>query len=217
MCNYFVNPADCPKPLLEGDSISSLAKKLNSNQVFDDSPVFNHWFGTSLYNVHKTIQDQLQKNSSSLSVSLQEATYSIETKDLYETSKRIKFAAEMRNSSRDHGIYGSSALRNAETTFSTVVASTLEKLCYGGDWNASIVHQGPVQKKPKTSGNPDTADLLGFRYLQSQPVETFFVSDLKLNDYDLCEKESALYGKFVSLSGKKGNHNSYMVVGLAAT
>lgn len=217
MCNYFVNPADCPKPLLESDSISSLAKRLNSDQVFDDSPVFNHWFGTSLYNVHKTIQDQLQKNSSSLSVSLQEATYSIETKDLYEASKRIKFATEMKNSSRDHGICGSSALRDAETTFSTVVASTLQNLCYGGDWDASIVHQGPVRKRPKTSGNPDTADMLGFRYLQSQPVETFFVSDLKLENYELSEKESALYGKFGSLSAKKGNRDSYMVVGLAAT
>lgn len=36
----------------------------------------------------------------------------------------------------------------------------------------------------------------------------------KLNDYDVSLKESALYGKFASLSGKKHNR---IIVGLAAT
>ncbi len=102
----------------------------------------------------------------------------------------------LNNHSRDHGICGSEALSRSESTFSALVAATLEKLCFEGNWGGSIVHQGPVRKKRKTQGNPDTADLLGFRYLQSLPMETFFVSDLKLSDYDVSLKESALYGKF---------------------
>ena len=36
----------------------------------------------------------------------------------------------------------------------------------------------------------------------SQPMESFFVSDLKLNDFDLSLKESALYGKSPLLQHK---------------
>ncbi len=87
MCNSFVGP----KPVLENDSIT---RKLNTNQIFEESPVFNHWFGISLYNVYQTIGNDLKKNISSLTVSLEEETYSIETLKLIEASKRIQNASQ---------------------------------------------------------------------------------------------------------------------------
>lgn len=50
-------------------------------------------------------------------------------------------------------------------------------------------------------------------------METFFVSDLKLDSSDIAEKETALYGKFSSLIQQKhrGARMAMLIIGLAAT
>ena len=85
------------------------------------------------------------------------------------------------------------------------------------EFNVSIVHQGPVRKKPGTQGNPDTADMLAIRVLQAAVMESFFVSVVKSEDVGLSVKESALYGKFTSLAAQKSSNQSVLVMGLAAT
>lgn len=64
-----------------------------------------------------------------------------------------------------HGMQSTEGLRQSEPTFSAIAAVALEKLCFGNDFNASIVHQGPISKK---QGHPDAADMCGIRFLQGE-------------------------------------------------
>ena len=66
-------------------------------------------------------------------------------------------------------------------------------------WDNVLLSTLYVRKKARTQGNPDSADMLGVRMVDDKPLETFFLSDVKLVDADVSEKETALYGKFASI------------------
>ena len=53
--------------------------------------------------------------------------------------------------------------------------------------------------------------------VDDKPLETFFLSDVKLVDADVSEKETPLYGKFASIPRDRTSKEVVMVLGLAAT
>lgn len=204
-------------PMLENDSISSVARKKSKDDIFDQMPIFSHWFGLALYEVYIQAKQQLSANADELTLKIENNSYNICRNLLETTSAKIRKAAEMGDG--DHkeyfGIRASEALCRSEPAFSLVVSFALNTLCFHEFRNAGIQHQGPIRKKRKTCGNPDIADVVGFKFVLEAVMETFFVSDIKLNDYDISVKESALYGKFASM--RKGRKSCVLVMGLAAT
>lgn len=204
-------------PPLEQDSISSVAKKKSKGDIFDEMPIFSHWFALALYEVYLQAKQQLSTQVDELTLKIENNSYKIPRDLLTKASDIIRNAATMKDEDEEElsGIRASKSLCQSEPSYSMLVSSALDKLCFGLSFDASIEHQGPVRKKRRTSGNPDTADMLGFRLVMRKIMETFFVSDLKLSDLDISVKESALYGKFASM--KKDRKGCNLVIGLAAT
>lgn len=162
-------------------------------------PVYSHWFSLALYNVACSFKDQLAENKEVYTVSLEGVNCELDCHALDWASELIRKAATSGQERGTHGMISTPSLALCETTLSTVVSVALNQLCFKNSYSGFIVHQGPVRKKPKTQGNPDTADLLGGRILNDAYMgESFFISDLKLTDADIADKETALYGKFVS-------------------
>ena len=84
--------------------------------------------------------------------------------------------------------------------------------------HCSIVHQGPIRKKDGTPGNPETADIVGFRITtEGVPGKVVLVSDLKKDNNQLAVKETSLYAKITSLDRKVDPDNCCFVLGLAAS
>lgn len=113
---------------------------------------------------------QLLETPSELKVQFEGKTYEIKYDNLNNASVRIKHAASMGTMIVDpsiNGILSSEPLCSCETSFSAIFTMTLDKLCFGQNFDASIIHQGPVRKKAKTQGNPDTADMLAVRIINT--------------------------------------------------
>ena len=77
-----------------------------------------------------------------------------------------------------YGLHKDEDISSCEMTYSALYSSALTRLI-PLESGAEITHQGPVRKKPRTSGNPETADLLGYRISDKRPAQNVFVSDLK--------------------------------------
>ena len=85
-------------------------------------------------------------------------------------------------------------------------------------WHCSIVHQGPIRKKDGAPGNPESADMVGFRITKDgRPGKIIFVSDLKKTNNHLSVKETSLYAKFASLDSTSDPDNCCFVLGLSAS
>ena len=116
-----------------------------------------------------------------------------------------------------HGMRSSTDLITCEMTYSAIYSAALNRLCASQNRSSAIVHQGPVRKKAKTSGNPESADLVGVNFSNGSIENTVLVSDLKLYDIDVAIKESALDGKYASLHKDWAPEYCSLVLGLAAS
>ena len=141
-------------------------------------------------------------------------------KGLDEGSKLIKNFAELHSVQVTpcdyYSITSYDAIRGSEVTYSAMFSTVLDKIVFRDEF--TITHQGPVRKKQRTQGNPECSDMLGVRLLNSQPYESFYVSDLKLTDSVTSEIESAIYAKFASSCQQKStSKRSVMVIGMSGT
>ena len=98
-------------------------------------------------------------------------------------------------------------------TYSALFSSSLNKLIPQGT-DAEFIHQGPIRKTAYAHGNPEVADIIGCQHDSGRYV---FVSDLKRNDLELAEKETALYAKHASLNKTRDPNSCFMILGLAGT
>ena len=202
-------------PTLEESSISSVAKTTPRSKVFTEMPVYTHWFALSLYDISvqcRCVEDDLELQFCGTS-------YKIEHDVLHEASQLIENGAGLRRRKEGmctHGIQSNEELRGCDLTYSSIFYLALTRLL-GANSTAGIIHQGPVRKRRKVQGNPDTADLLGVKVFGGEVLETVFVSDLKLDGGELAEKETALYGKFSSMIGSGNRNEAVLILGLAAT
>ena len=164
--------------MLEYDSISSVAKKKDESDIFSRMPIYTHWLAMSIYDVLQSFKAQLLETPSELKVQFEGKAYEIKYDLLKRASDIIECAAKMGTMTTDpciHGIQSSKSLRMCELITLLYNTIALEKLCFGQNFNASIVHQGPVRKKPRTQGNPDTADMLAVKVLESSVLESFYL------------------------------------------
>ena len=150
-------------PILEKNSISSVAKEKTRSEVFLEQPVYAHWFALSLYNLKCHIQKQIKNGREVLTGDFHGYTYEIQVSFLKDRSQTVQFACSSECFPlSSHGLSSNTDLLSCEMTFSSLYSATLSDLC-SKDSATSIVHQGPVRKKPRTSSNPETADILGFQ------------------------------------------------------
>jgi hypothetical protein len=107
----------------------------------------------------------------------------------------------------------------SEMSYTAVYSVALDRLVFGDpqfDDKGMVAHQGPVRKKARMQGNPECSDLLGIRMVMGVPSESVFVSDIKIGDSIGSTVETALYGKFASLSEGRSKE-AVLVIGLSAT
>ena len=209
---------------MEKESISVVAKQKSRVEVFLSMPLQTHWFAVSLYGVFTKFNETASDCSDTWSVEVEGQQHTLNLKILTKASKLIQIASRLRHDTAGvpHGISATKSLRESELALSSLFSVAINLLlCSGPDLDAMLVHQGPVWKKPRKEGNPDSADLLGVHlsgYHHCDPYESIFVSDLKMCDKDTSDKETALYGKFVSLYQNNSSDNKCMLdLGLSGT
>ena len=210
--------------MLENESISVLAKKKSRDEVFLSMPLQTHWFAVSLYGVFAKFKETTFDRLETWSVEIEGQQYTLDLKILTKASKLIQTASRLRHDAAGvpHGISATKGLRESELALSSLFSVAINLLlCSGPDLDTMLIHQGPVRKKPRKQGNPDSADLLGVRLSgnsRCDPYESIFVSDLKLCDKDTSDKETALYGKFLSLNqNNPSDAQCMLVLGLSGT
>ena len=206
---------------MEKESISVVAKQKSRDEVFLTMPLQTHWFAVSLYGVFTKFNETASDRSDTWSVEVEGQQHTLNLKILTKASKLILIASRLRHDTAGvpHGISATKSLQESELALSSLFSVAINLLlCSGPDLDAMLVHQGPV---PRKEGNPDSADLLGVRlsgYHHCDPYESIFVSDLKMCDKDTSDKETALYGKFVSLNQNNSSDDKCMLVlGLSGT
>jgi len=209
------------RPHLENDSISSVAKSCSKNDILLEMPAYSHWFALDIFNLQARLKQQMAENANDLTANFRGAELVVSKDRVERASEMIKNAASMHNLQENpctHGVSSYAELRGCELTYSSIVSVALDRLVFG-DFNSSgiIAHQGPVRKRARKQGNPDSSDMLGIRMSHAQPLESIYVSDIKLYDYRVSEKETALYGKFASLAHNTNSSEAVMVIGLSAT
>lgn len=98
------------------------------------------------------------------------------------------------------------------------VARALDQLIFDEELVSAgaCLHQGPVRKRDDRGGTPECADILITKFLSNgYPSTPVLVSDLKLYDYEKCERETTCYSIVVAQG-----HNTTtfpVVIGLPAT
>ena len=209
---------------MENESISVIAKQKSRNEVFLSMPLQTHWFAVSLYGVFAKFNETASDCSETWSVDLEGQQHTLNLKILTKASKLIQTASHLRHDTAGvpHGISATKSLRESQLALSSLFSVAINLLlCSSPDLDVMLIHQGPVRKKPRKQGNPDSADLLGVRLSgnhRCDPYESIFVSDLKLCDKDTSDKETALYGKFLSLNQNNSSDAQCMLVlGLSGT
>jgi len=201
-----------PLPLLEKESISSVAKYKIKSEIYLEQPLYCHWYGLSLYNLMHQLERKLQ-NGKEITVQFRGVSYDFNRDILNECSKDIKGLCrpDIWKKYCSSGLFRDKELRGCEMTFSSLLSIVLSRLVFPGS-RASFVHQGPIRKRPNTPGNPEVADIIAIDTKTSNYV---FVSDLKKCDLELAEKETALCAKHASLSRDKNPESCHMILGLA--
>lgn len=207
---------------MEKESISTIARQKGRDQVFLSMPLHTHWFAVSLYDVFAKFKETASDYSDFWNVEFEGQQHTVDLKILTKTSNIIQKASHLRHATAGvpHGISATKPLRESKLALSSMFSVAINLLlCSSSEVNTIVIHQGPVRKKPRKQGNPDSADLLAVGLKDyNNTYESVFVSDLKMSDKDLSDKETALYGKFVSLNqGLLSDETCMLVLGLSGT
>ena len=210
------------RPELESASISSVAKKKHPSDVLHEMPVYSHYGALALHDLLQTCTQQLESGVQEVSASFRGVTYTLPQVRLAMASEAIREAAAQHGAvdvTCTHGMLSTKALQETELAYTAIYAVALDRLVFGEPQYANsgiVAHQGPVRKKARVQGNPEAADLLGIRRVMGVVAETVFVSDIKIGDSVGSTVETALYGKFASLSAGR-SAEAVLLLGLAAT
>ena len=144
---------------MEGESISVVARQKSRDEVFLSMPLQTHWFAVGVFTkFNETASDR----SDTWSVEVEGQQHTLNLKILTKASKLIQTASRLRHDTAGvpHGISATKSLRESELASSSLFSVALNLLlCSGPDLDAMLVQQGPVRKKPRKQGNPDSADL----------------------------------------------------------
>ena len=207
------------RPVLESESISSVARKSSPGDVLLEVPVYNHYFGLALYDLLQTFTQQIGRGAQGLSATFRRVSHHLPRDHLDKASDMIQRAAAFHSAGDvtcSHGILSTKALQMSEMSYTAVYSVALDRLVFGdsqfGD-KGMVAHQGPVRKKSRMQGNPECSDLLGIRMVMGVPSESVFVSDIKIGDSIRSTVET---GKFASLSEGRSKE-AVLVIGLSAT
>ena len=184
--------------------------------------MYNHYFGLALYDLLQTFTQQIGRGAQGLSATFRGVSHHLPRAHLDKASAMIHRAAAFHSVGDvpcSHGILSTKALQMSELSYTAVYSVALDRLVFGDpqfDDKGLVAHQGPVRKKARMQGNPECSDLLGIRMVMGVPSESVFVSDIKIGDSIGSTVETALYGKFASLSEGRSKE-AVLVVGLSAT
>lgn len=137
------------RPHLEQDSISKVARNKHRSEILREMPIYTRWFALSLCDTLQLVKDQLSRNLSELNVWFHGETYLVQVDIWKKASSCIRTAAGLKNCETDqmYSIQSYKTLRACELSFSTLVNLALDNMCFGRDFSASILHQGPMRKK----------------------------------------------------------------------
>ena len=210
------------RPVLESENISSVARKSNPQDVLLEVPVYNHYFGLALYDLLQTFTQQIGMGAEGLSATFRGVSHHLPRDRLDTASDMIRTAAafpSMQYVTCSHGMLSTKDLQRSEMSYTTVYSVAHDRLVFGDSQfgkKGMVAHQGPVRKKARMQGNPECSDLLGIRMIMGVPSESVFVSDIKIGDPFGSTVETALYGKFASLSQQQSKE-AVLVIGLSAT
>ena len=119
---------------------------------------------------------------------------------------------------RLHGILAQENVRSSELAFSSTLARQIDRFLFD-DKQADIgavLHQGPVDKRPKKPGNPDAADMYICKYDSMLPYEPVLLADVDMVDFKYAMKETAMYCLRLAISRQK-KAKWFMYLGLPAT
>ena len=202
-------------PSIDKSSISSIARVKTSDEIFCQLPAYAHWFGLSMYNLRCQLQKEINGESNEIEVKFRGVSYKFERSFLKEINDHVRISAKRHKYPlHDFGVNNSPGLIQSEMIYSALYATFLGDLCNCLSQSCAIVHQVPVRKMNNKPGNPEVADIAGISKTDKRIV---FMSDIKLCDIFVAEKETALYGKYASINKDRDPKRCNLVFGLAST
>jgi len=136
-----------------------------------------------LYNTYLSAKQQ--EGNFLISTKLDGCDYQIHCSHIEHAVRAIKFAAFLNMKDEDAnekgtcGVMASHALQEQEVTYTCLYAGALDRFLFENDAVGAVLHQGPSHKQAKKSSN------------QSKLI--FILSDVKLYDFKIADRESILY------------------------
>lgn len=203
-------------PHRKKDSASSVAKKYNRSDVFEDHPVYHYWLSLDIFKAFSSAQEQIKNGETTIRLTINKSEFEVSLEALETAKSLITNALEGDEApTYEFGIRHSEGLANFEKSQTSVCAVALHDLIaspYG-----KIMHQGSTRKNPDTSAI-ESADYYGAVFSDNRICTPFLVGNGKLvGEFNQAVTQTGKYAHDVIEERRDGKSPNPVILGLPLT